>query len=83
MPIVASIAVAAACVSASTGDIELAARRLGAADRIRGQVDLMNRDAKTLAKKLREVLGAEAFEARFAEGHDLDQAGAIALLIGS
>lgn len=80
MPLIANVAVASAYVAASAGEPERAARQLGAADRIRGQVDQMNRDAKTLAEKLRESLSDEIFDARFAEGFDLDQAAAVRLV---
>lgn len=79
MPVVAQVAVASAYVTGRSGDAELAARRLGAADRIRGQADLMNGDARTLATELRHDLGDAAYERLFAEGLDLDQDAAIAL----
>lgn len=80
MPVVAQVAVAAAWVAAGAGHDRLAAERLGAADRIRGQADLMNWDAMTLAEQLREDLGDDGFEAGFAAGLGLDQDAAIELL---
>lgn len=82
MPVIAQVAVSSAYFAASEGQQELAAQRLGAADRIRGQVDHMNVDAKTLTERLRKGLGVEAFEASFAEGFELDQAEALDLALG-
>jgi len=78
-PVIASIGVTAAEITAVEGDYEAAARLLGATERVRGSVDRMNRGAVELEVRLRQQLGS-AFEAAYAAGRDLDQAEALAFL---
>lgn len=81
MPIVSQVAVAAACLAGASGDLELAARRLGAADSIRGVADASNRDAQQLITSLREQIGAKAYERAYAEGLALERDEAIGLTL--
>jgi hypothetical protein len=81
MPIVAQVAVASACLAGAEGDLVLAARRLGAADSIRGVVDAMNREARELGASLREQMGPEAYEEAYADGLALERDEAIALTL--
>jgi predicted ATPase/DNA-binding SARP family transcriptional activator len=81
MPVVSQVAVASACLAGSTGDLVLAARRLGAADSIRGVVDALNRDAQQLATLLRERMGSEAYEHAYADGLALERDEAINLTL--
>jgi hypothetical protein len=80
MPIVSGVAVAAAWLARAQGDPELAARRLGAADNIRGRTDLSNRDDRELSARLRAELGDDVFESERARGEGLDRAEALALI---
>lgn len=80
MPIVSGVAIAAAWLARAQGDPALAARRLGAADNIRGRADLSNRDARELSTRLRAELGDDVFEAERARGEGLDRAEALALV---
>jgi predicted ATPase/DNA-binding SARP family transcriptional activator len=83
MPIVSQVAVASACLASASGDPVLAARRLGAADSIRGVVDAMNRDATELSAKLRDQLGSEAYEQAYVDGLALGRDEAIRLTLPS
>jgi predicted ATPase/DNA-binding SARP family transcriptional activator len=83
MPIVSHVAVASACLAGAAGDFNLAARRLGAADSIRGVVDKMNREAQTLAEMLRGQLGSEAYEQAYVDGLALERDEAIRLTLPS
>lgn len=82
MPVVSQIAVASACLAEGSGDADLAARRMGAADSIRGTADAMNRDSRRLIAQLREQLGDEAYERAYAEGLALERDEALALTLG-
>ncbi|WP_344770306.1 BTAD domain-containing putative transcriptional regulator [Aeromicrobium panaciterrae] len=82
MPVVSHVAVASAVLAGATGDLELAARRMGAADSIRGVVDAMHRDARELIVMLREQMGDVAYERAYAEGLALEQDEAIGLTLG-
>lgn len=81
MPIVSHVAVASACLADAMGDPVLAARRLGAADSIRGVADALNRDAQELMSRLREQLGTEAYEHAYADGLALERDEAIKLAL--
>ncbi|MCW2751493.1 MAG: AfsR family transcriptional regulator [Aeromicrobium sp.] len=81
MPVVSQVAVTSACLAFALGDHVLAARRLGAADSIRGVVDALNRDAQKLATRLREQLGSDAFEHAYADGLALERDEAIGLTL--
>ena len=81
MPIAAIVATAFASVAAQDGDLELAARRLGATRQIRGADDLGNCDAITLADSLADALGRDRFEVLFAEGAGLSREDALALAV--
>jgi hypothetical protein len=81
MPVVSQVAVTSACLAFALGDHVLAARRLGAADSIRGVVDALNRDAQQLATMLRERLGSEAYEHAYADGLALERDEAIGLTL--
>jgi predicted ATPase/DNA-binding SARP family transcriptional activator len=81
MPVVSQVAVASACLAAAQGELIIAARRLGAADSIRGVADAMNRDAQELIASLREQLGSEDYERAYADGLALERDEAIALTL--
>ena len=83
MPVVSQVAVASACLAGASGDFVLAARRLGAADSIRGVADAMNRDARELTVQLREQLDDEAYDEAYADGLALERDEAIALTLPS
>jgi len=81
MPIVSQLAASSAIIEGIEGDGELAARILGAADSIRGRVDLMNWNTQELAASLRESLGDAVYDGLYAEGFALDRDAAIALAL--
>jgi len=78
-PVIARVGVAVAQLAAREGDDERAARLLGAIERVRGTVDLLDRDATGLADRLRTRM-AGAYEAAHAAGLALDSAAAIDLV---
>jgi predicted ATPase/DNA-binding SARP family transcriptional activator len=77
MPIVAAVGVTLAEIVRSAGDAETAAVMLGAAAQLRGADDPTARDIAVLVTQLREQLGAEVFDARYAAGKALDRDAAI------
>lgn len=82
MPVVSHVAVASAVLAGAAGDFELAARRMGAADSIRGVVDAMHRDARELIAMLREQMGDKAYERAYTDGLALERDEAMALTLG-
>ncbi|MFT4300109.1 MAG: BTAD domain-containing putative transcriptional regulator [Aeromicrobium sp.] len=80
MPIVATLAVSSAHLALAEGDAPLAARRLGAADQIRGREDLSDPRSREFADRLREALGPAAFDEALAAGRALDRPAALALI---
>ncbi|WP_143447710.1 BTAD domain-containing putative transcriptional regulator [Kineosporia sp. R_H_3] len=79
MPVAAMVAVAAAEVAFFAGDPARAARLLGAADAVRGTVDVSVSDVEGLLASLQEALGPGA-DAAVTAGRGLDRAAALALL---
>ncbi|MBE7187571.1 BTAD domain-containing putative transcriptional regulator [Jatrophihabitans endophyticus] len=80
LPVIASGGVFAAELDEAAGDPAAAARRLGAADRLRGAPDPLSPDIAPLIARLRGALGDEAVEAGFDAGRALDRDAAIAAL---
>jgi tetratricopeptide (TPR) repeat protein len=80
MPVVAVAALTVVALDEATGQPERAARRLGAADSIRGHPDRSSVDAERLAATLRATLGDAAYEAAYAAGRALERADALALV---
>ena len=79
MPIVATVGVAIADLSASDGRAVDAAQVLGAAARLRGAADLTDLDIRRITVALQSALGA-AFDEQYAAGRALERDAAIARL---
>src|SRR5439155_26189604 len=77
MPLVAGIAAAAADVDLLAGEPELAARTLGLAASMRGIRSVPDADVRSSFERLRDVLGAEAFETAYDAGAALSRNDAI------
>jgi predicted ATPase/DNA-binding SARP family transcriptional activator len=82
MPIMAEVTTAAAVLAHRRGEDERAARLLGAADVIRGRVDLSNIDARTVAQAVRRNLGEARFDDLVAEGMSMQKDHAVAFALG-
>lgn len=81
MPVISHVAVAAAVLADALGDPVLAARRLGASEKLRGAADPTHRDARELISRLREQLGDAAYERAYADGLALERDEAMALTL--
>jgi predicted ATPase/DNA-binding SARP family transcriptional activator len=79
-PIIASIGVVVAELTAQRGEPARAARMLGAAAALRGAPDHTAVDVRRLTATLTEELGAPEFAAEYAEGQRLDHEAAQTLL---
>ena len=80
LPVLASAGVFSAELDIGAGDARGAARRLGAADRLRGVPDPQSPDIVIVAEQIRQALGDEACEAGFAWGRALGRDEAIEAL---
>ena len=80
LPVMASAGIFAAALDEAAGDAAGAARRLGAADRLRGAPDPLAPDIVGLAERVRQALGDEACEEQFALGRAMGRDEAIAAL---
>ncbi|PJJ58429.1 putative ATPase [Mumia flava] len=79
MPVVAMVGVGHAWLAERLGDDVLAARRLGAADAVRGGPDAANRDASDLEQRLRARMGDAAYDTAYGTGRALRRTAALAL----
>jgi tetratricopeptide (TPR) repeat protein len=80
MPVASVIVEAAADVELLAGDPELAARTLGLAAAMRGMRTVPDADVQSSFDRLREILGAEAFETAYDDGASLTRDDAVAEL---
>jgi hypothetical protein len=78
MPVISMVAAVSAHLAHASGDEELAATLLGAADTIRGRLDLSNREALALAAEIRAAIGDPAYDRAYRAGAELDREAAIA-----
>lgn len=81
MPVVSMVAGVAALIAHASGDEEHAAELLGAADSIRGRLDLSNSEARAMTAEIRETLGGSTYDAACAAGAELDREAAIAFAV--
>jgi predicted ATPase len=80
MPVVASVGLVSAELTAAAGEHERAAQQLGAAAALRGAEDPTALDVRALTAALTQELGAAGFAAQYALGRNLAAAEAKALL---
>ena len=78
MPVISMVAGVSAYLAHASGDEELAARLLGAADTIRGRPDLSNTEALAMAAEIRAAIGDTAYDRAYRAGAELDREAAIA-----
>lgn len=76
-PVMALVGVALAAFAERTGEPTAAAEILGASARLRGAADRTDPAVARLGGRLRETLGAAAFDGAYATGHRQDRAGAL------
>ena len=78
MPVISMVAGVSAYLAHASGDEELAATLLGAADTIRGRRDLSNTEALAMAAEIRAAIGDPAYDLAYRAGAELDREAAIA-----
>ena len=77
MPVLGRVGVATARLRLQLGDPTVAARTLGASERLRGAPDPCNPDVVLLVEALRNELGDAEYDAAYAQGTALNRADAI------
>ncbi|QKW37579.1 AfsR/SARP family transcriptional regulator [Actinomadura sp. NAK00032] len=80
LPLVAAVGIGIARLQLRRGRPEQAAEILGACHVLHGAPGSFGRDDARLADKLRDALGADAFDTAYGKGAALEQPGALALL---